>query len=76
MNTKDVLRIVLLVERMRDNAAMWHDADKQEQHRLENENQNIARTLLNVYNVPVIYNSDDGTWRVVDLNGPKLFDLY
>lgn len=76
MKTKDVLRVVLLVDRMRDNAAMWHDADEQEQQRLAKENHDMALTLLNAYNVPVMYNDDDGTWRVGDPNGPKLFDLY
>ena len=76
MNPYDVMSVALLVQRMRDNARCWHDADEQERNRLEKENQDIARRLLNAYNVPVNYNRDDGTWRVGNLDGPKLFDLY
>lgn len=76
MNVKDVLRVILLVDRMRENAASWHDADQDEKKRLFEENQDLARTLVSVYNIPAVYNQDDGTWSVWSVNGPKLFDLY
>lgn len=76
MKPYDLMSVALDVQRMRRNAERWHEAGEEECKMLELDNRAIARSLQARYGIPVVYDSDGGTWHVGGKDGPLLFDLY
>lgn len=60
-----------IVERMKANAAAWHQADTSERKRLSAENEQLAQQLAQYVGATPI--KKDGVWY---LNGEELFKLY
>lgn len=76
MDLRDVLRVVLIVGRMKENSRLWHEVDNEEKSKLESENRRYARELNSIFPVELIYDDNGGTWHVGGVDGPELYKLY
>ena len=76
MQPYDLMQVALMVQKMRNVSIEWHSSDENKRRELEMYNRDLAHRLSDKYGIPVVYNPDDGTWRVGSLDGPLLFNLY
>lgn len=76
MEIKDALRVIIIVDRMKDNSRLWHDADQEKQNELFRENNVLAMQLSTIMDMPVVYDGENGSWCVGSMDGPDLYKLY